>query len=74
MFQLAAEAAAAAGLPAWHIGDNYRADVLGARAAGLRPLLLDRHGNHDGVDCPKITSLRQLLPPDPSVGGNQYFQ
>ena len=60
MFHLAAEAAAKDDVPAWHIGDSYHADVLGARAAGLRPVLLDRTGAHEEVDCPRIESLSEL--------------
>lgn len=60
MFHLAAEAAAADDAPAWHVGDNYELDVLGARAAGLRPVLLDRKGAHRDADCPRIESLSEL--------------
>ena len=60
MFHLAAEAAAAHDAPAWHVGDSYDLDVLGARAAGLRPVLLDRTGAREEVDCPRIETLRQL--------------
>jgi len=62
MFHLAAEAAAKYDAPAWHVGDNYDLDVLGARAAGLRPVLLDRTGAHEEVDCPRIESLGELPP------------
>jgi FMN phosphatase YigB (HAD superfamily) len=60
MFDLAAEAAARAGRVAWHVGDSYRADVLGARRAGIRPILLDRHARHPEPDCACIDDLRQL--------------
>jgi len=60
MFHLAAEAAAKDDAPAWHVGDSYDLDVLGARAAGLRPVLLDRTGAHEEVDCPRIESLSEL--------------
>lgn len=60
MFRLAAEAAAAHDAPAWHVGDSYQADVLGARAAGLRPVLLDRDGTCQDADCPRIESLSEL--------------
>jgi putative hydrolase of the HAD superfamily len=62
MFIVAAEAAAEAGLPAWHVGDNYDDDVLGARAAGIRPVLIDRKGVHTAADCPRISDLRELIP------------
>ncbi len=61
MFTIAAQAAAEAGLPAWHVGDLYEEDVLGARAAGLRPVLVDRRGKHPAADCPRVTDLRELL-------------
>ncbi|GAA3741519.1 putative hydrolase of the HAD superfamily [Spinactinospora alkalitolerans] len=45
----------------WHIGDQLRADALGAISAGLRPILLDRHGNHRGqTDITTITGLDEL--------------
>lgn len=45
-----------------HIGDSYYADVRGARAAGIQPVLLDRSGSGTPLDCMVITDLRQLLP------------
>lgn len=61
MFQLAAAVAADEGLPAWHVGDSYRDDVLGARSAGLRPVLVDRRNRRPEADCHRITDLRALL-------------
>lgn len=44
-----------------HVGDQYRADVLGARAVGIHPVLIDRGGWHSKVnDCPRISSLSEL--------------
>lgn len=45
-----------------HIGDSYIHDVLGARAAGITPVLLDRHGSLEErhVDCLLVHSLRDL--------------
>jgi putative hydrolase of the HAD superfamily len=43
-FELAIAHAAVAPHEALMIGDNYRADVLGARSAGMAALLLDRDG------------------------------
>lgn len=44
-----------------HVGDQYRSDVVGAKGAGLNPVLLDR-GNFysDFHECPRIYSLRTL--------------
>jgi putative hydrolase of the HAD superfamily len=61
-----ARALALVGVPAhaaWHVGDSVEADVAGARAAGLTPILLDR----DGTAAPPagvrtITSLAELAP------------
>lgn len=61
MFHMAAEAAEASGLPAWHVGDSYDGDVVGARAAGLRPILVDRKGVHTAADCRRVRDLREVL-------------
>lgn len=48
---------------AWHIGDSLREDAEGAAAAGLRAVLLDRHGKHcvnPAFRC--LKSLDQLPP------------
>ncbi len=46
---------------ALHVGDQYQADVKGARAVGITPVLLDREGWHEGVDdCLRIASLEEL--------------
>lgn len=58
------EALARAGVApheAVHVGDNYITDILGARAAGIQGILLDRTGRHQSkLDCPRITSLSEL--------------
>jgi putative hydrolase of the HAD superfamily len=43
-----------------YIGDNYYADVLGARAAGLNPVLVDPFEIYDSPDCPVITSIGEI--------------
>ncbi|MFF5082748.1 HAD family hydrolase [Actinoplanes sp. NPDC000266] len=42
------------------VGDSLHKDVLGARAAGLAAVLLDRADVHAGVDGPRIMSLDDL--------------
>lgn len=42
------------------VGDVPAVDVAGARAAGLTPVLLDRHDLYDGVDAPRLRSLGEL--------------
>jgi len=44
---------------ALHVGDSLRDDFEGARAAGLRALLLDRRGEHADV-ADRIASLSEL--------------
>lgn len=45
-----------------HVGDQYNSDVVGARGAGINPLLLDRHGFWGAVDdCPRISSLSEIM-------------
>ena len=44
-----------------HVGDQYRSDVLGARAVGIHGVLMDRGGwQADITDCPKISTLDEL--------------
>lgn len=63
-FGLYREALSRAGVQpeeAVHIGDNYINDILGARAAGIRGVLLDREEQHTStLDCPRITTLLDL--------------
>lgn len=40
-----------------YVGNEYRADVLGARAAGLTPVLIDRSGSYPHADCLRFASL-----------------
>ncbi len=43
-----------------YIGDNYFADVIGARNAGLRPVLYDPIGIFPEADCATIKSFDEL--------------
>ena len=43
-----------------YIGDNYFADVVGARNAGLAPLLYDPRGIFPEADCARMTSFTEL--------------
>jgi putative hydrolase of the HAD superfamily len=44
-----------------HVGDLYQVDVVGARAAGIRAVLLDEAGLCNDFDCDRVTSLAQLV-------------
>jgi len=43
-----------------YVGDNYYADVVGARRAGLQPVLYDPIGIFPGADCATIKSFDEL--------------
>ena len=44
-----------------HVGDLYHVDVVGARNAGLRGVLLDEAGLRPDADCPRVRSLDGLV-------------
>jgi putative hydrolase of the HAD superfamily len=44
-----------------YVGNEYRADVLGARAAGLTPVLIDRYALYPHADCHRFASLDELV-------------
>lgn len=44
-----------------YVGNEYRADVMGARAAGLAPVLIDRNRLYRHADCARFLSLVQWL-------------
>jgi len=44
-----------------YVGDNYFADVIGARRAGLRPVLYDPKGIFPEADCTTIKSFDELM-------------
>jgi len=44
-----------------YIGDNYYADIVGARNAGITPILIDREDIFPNADCLKINEIGDLL-------------
>lgn len=56
----------------WYVGDTYSKDVLGARAAGMTPVLIDRAGRHPGLDCWTIAQLTDLLDAGPQARGRTH--
>ena len=44
-----------------HVGDLYYVDVVGARNAGLRGVLLDEANLRPDADCPRVRSLDDLV-------------
>ncbi len=63
LYELALHRANAVADYTLHIGDSYIHDVLGARAVGMVPVLLDRAHRLDerDIDCALVHSLYELL-------------
>jgi len=61
IFELALRTVGATADRAIHVGDAYQYDVRGARAAGVRPVLVDPLGVRDDVDCERIASLIEVI-------------
>jgi putative hydrolase of the HAD superfamily len=60
LFHLAIARAGSSPDECLHVGDLYQVDVLGARAAGVAPVLLDVADLYRDADCPRIRSLSEL--------------
>jgi putative hydrolase of the HAD superfamily len=61
IFLLATERAMVAPEQAAYVGDLYWVDVVGARSAGLLPILYDPFNLNRDVDCLTIRSIDELL-------------
>lgn len=44
-----------------YVGDIYSIDAMGARGAGLEPVIIDPTGSYGELDCAKISRLTELL-------------
>jgi putative hydrolase of the HAD superfamily len=60
-FQIALERSGSAPATTIHVGDLYHVDVIGARNAGLRGVLLDEAGLRPDADCPRVRTLAELV-------------
>jgi HAD superfamily hydrolase (TIGR01509 family) len=60
IFQIALQRMGALPGDALHVGDLYQVDVVGARAAGIRAVLLDEASLYPEADCPRVRSLVEL--------------
>jgi len=60
-FELALERAGAEAHSTIHVGDFYHIDVAGARAAGIRPALLDVGNLYPDCDCLRVRSMTELV-------------
>ena len=61
LFEIALQRSGARRETTIHVGDLYQVDVVGARAAGLRGVLLDEAGLYPDVDCPRVRTLPELV-------------
>ena len=62
IFLAALERAGVGASEAVHIGDQYDLDVVGARAVGITPVLIDRYNLYPEVtDCPRIHTLPEVV-------------
>lgn len=60
-FEIAMQRSGAHADTSIHVGDLYEVDVVGARAAGITPVLLDAAGLYPEADCIRVGSLPQLV-------------
>ena len=61
IFHIALERSGARPETTIHVGDIYHIDVVGARSAGIRPVLLDEAGLYESADCLRIRAFPELL-------------
>lgn len=62
IFLAALERAGVTASEAVHVGDQYQIDVVGARGAGISPILIDRYNFYTEVsDCPHIHTLAEVV-------------
>jgi len=60
IFRIALERSGSDAETTLHVGDIYHVDVVGARAAGLQAILVDRGDLHDDRDCVRVADLTEL--------------
>jgi putative hydrolase of the HAD superfamily len=68
IFGLALELLGVPPTRALHVGDTPSADVAGAHAAGVRPVLVDPYDLHTELECPRVRSLAELVDVLPARG------
>lgn len=61
IFHAAMERLGAVAAETIYVGDNYWADAVGARRAGITPVLLDPHQLFPDADCPVLERIDELL-------------
>jgi putative hydrolase of the HAD superfamily len=62
IFRFALQKAGIQPAGAFYVGDQYQVDVIGARGAGMKGILIDRAGTNEKItDCPRIKSLSEVM-------------
>ncbi|UCD08075.1 MAG: HAD-IA family hydrolase [Dehalococcoidales bacterium] len=62
IFLLALKKAGVESSEAVHVGDQYKIDAVGAKNAGIKPIIIDRDDMYpDITDCPRIRTLDGLF-------------
>ena len=61
IFEMALERLGVPAEQAVHVGDTPAADVDGARAAGVRPVLIDPHDFHAELDVERVPTLAEVV-------------
>jgi putative hydrolase of the HAD superfamily len=61
LFEIALDRSGARKESTIHVGDLYNIDIVGARNAGLRGVLLDETNLRPDADCPRVRSLAELV-------------
>ena len=61
LFQRALQRAGAEAHSTVHLGDIFHVDVVGARAAGIRAVLLDAANLYGAHDCERVGSLTEFI-------------
>jgi HAD superfamily hydrolase (TIGR01549 family) len=60
LFEIALRRVGSSAARTVHVGDIYHVDVVGARAAGLVPVLIDEANLYEDVDCHRVPSIADL--------------
>jgi HAD superfamily hydrolase (TIGR01509 family) len=60
-FEIALERSGARRETTIHVGDIYEVDVVGARNAGIRGVLLDAADLYADAECPRVRTLAELV-------------
>jgi HAD superfamily hydrolase (TIGR01549 family) len=61
IFLIATQSAGVAANEAAYVGDLYEVDVVGARKAGLMPVLYDPFNLNSDADCVRIKSIDEIV-------------